>query len=170
MTSYSSSEINTLLKGQLIGNTTNRIEGAEEIQKAGHTQITFIGSHKYLKFWEASKASVALVYPTLTSEPGNDRTFIKVKNVDLAMAQLLELFNPSTPVFEIDIHPTAVIHETAKIGEGCRIGANCYLGKDVELGSGVILYPNVCVFDETVIGNNTVSLVWDSYTRTLYYW
>jgi len=158
MISYTTTEISTILKGEIIGNANHKIEGAEEIQKASFTQITFIGNHKYLKFWEASKACVALVSDTLTSEPGNDRAFIKVKNVDLAMAQILELFNPTTPVFEIDIHPTAVIHATAKIGDGCKIGANCYVGKDVELGSGVILYPNVCVFDETVIGDNTV--VW----------
>lgn len=78
------------------------------------------------------------------------------------MAEVLELFTSSTPVFDTEIHPTAVIHETAKIGEGCKIGANCYVGKDVELGNEVVLYPNVAVFDETTIGNNTV--VWSGTT------
>ncbi len=32
------------------------------------------------------------------------------------MAKILELFNPPAPVFETDMHPTAVIHQTAK---GC---------------------------------------------------
>lgn len=158
MTPYSLSEINTILNGELIGNTTHNIQGAEEIRKAGATQITFIGSSKYLKFWKDSKASVALVGTTIDVDPGENRAFIKVKNVDLAMGQLLELFNPAPPVFDIDVHPTAVIHETAKIGNGCKIGANCYIGKDVILGDGVILYPNVCVFDETIIGDHTV--VW----------
>lgn len=158
MTSYSINEINTLLKGELIGNTSHKIEGPEEIKKAGTNQITFIGSKKYEKFWADSNASAAFVGEASTINPGDNRAFIKVKNVDLAMAELLELFNPSPPVFETDIHPTAVIHESANIGDGCKIGANCYIGKDVELGKGVILYPNVCVFDETIIGNNTV--VW----------
>lgn len=158
MTSYSVSEINNILKGELIGDTTQKIEGPEELQKASCNQITFIGSKKYERFWADSKASVALVSCNENIEPGENRAFLKVKNVDLAMAEILELFNPSTPVFDTDIHPTAVIHETAKIGDGCKIGANCYVGKDVELGNGVILYPNVCVFDETSIGENTV--VW----------
>lgn len=158
MTSYSISEINDVLKGELINNTNHKIVGPEEIRKANNNQITFIGSNKYLRFWEDSKASAALVNGDMNIEPGDNRAFIKVKNVDLAMAEILELFNPSSPVFDIDIHPTAVIHETAKIGKGCKIGANCYVGKDVELGSGVVLYPNVCVFDETVIGEGTV--VW----------
>lgn len=158
MKSYSISEINDLLKGEVIGNTDQKIEGPEEIKKANSSQITFIGSKKYEKFWADSKAAAALVSQNSTLEPGENRALIKVKNVDLAMAQILELYNPPAPVFDADIHPTAVIHETAIIGEGCKIGANCYLGKDVELGSGVVLYPNVCVFDETTIGSNTV--VW----------
>ncbi len=158
MISYTIKEINTILKGELIGDTTHRIEGAEEIRKASNTQITFIGSNKYAKFWEDSKASVALISHNLNISHGDNRAFIKVKNVDLAMARILELFSPPAPVFETDIHPTAVIHKTAKIGDGCKIGANCYVGKDVELGNEVILYPNVCVFDETLIGPKTV--VW----------
>jgi len=155
MTSYSISEINNILKGELVGNTTQTIEGPEEIKKANNNQITFIGSSKYTKFWKDSKACAALVSDSTTIEPGENKAFIKVKNVDLAMAQVLELFTPSTPVFDTDIHPTAVIHETAKIADGCKIGANCYVGKDVELGKQVVLYPNVCVFDETVIGDHT---------------
>ena len=158
MTSYSIQDINNLLKGELIGNTTQHIEGPEQLKNAKRHHITFIGSTKYLKLWEDSKACAAVVNDNLTLEPGEDRAIIKVKNADLAMAKILELFNPPAPVFDADIHPTAVIHETATIGKGSKIGANCYVGKNVELGNGVILYPNVCVFDETSIGDNTV--VW----------
>lgn len=158
MTSYSISEISKILKGELIGNTNQKIEGPEELTKANSNQITFIGSSKYVKFWIDSKACAALISYNLNIDPGDNRAFIKVKNVDLAMAKMLELFNPPAPVFDSGVHATAVIHETAIIGDGCKIGANCYVGKDVELGSGVILYPNVCVFDETIIGDNTI--VW----------
>lgn len=158
MASYSIREINNILKGELIGVTGQRIDGPEEIQKASINHITFIGSKKYVKLWAASKACAALIDFNLDMEPGDNRAFIKVKNVDLAMAEVLELFNPPAPVFDIDIHPTAVIHETAIIGHSCKIGANCYVGKNVELGSEVVLYPNVCVFDETIIGDSTI--VW----------
>ncbi len=158
MASYSISEINRIIKGELIGNTTQEIKGPEAIQKANNNQITFISSKKHAKLWSDSKACAALISDDLNMEPGNNRAFIKVKNVELAMTAILELFSPPAPVFDTDIHPTAVIHETAKIGVGCKIGANCYIGKDVALGNDVILYPNVCVFDETIIGNNTI--VW----------
>jgi UDP-3-O-[3-hydroxymyristoyl] glucosamine N-acyltransferase len=156
MASYSITEINDILKGELIGNTNHKIDGPEELQKASSNQLTFIGSKKYTKYWASSNACAALVSQNSTIEPGVNRAFIKVKNVDLAMAKVLELFEPPTPVFDTEIHPTAVIHESAKIGTGAKIGANCYIGKDVELASGVVLYPNVCVFDETIIGDNSV--------------
>lgn len=158
MTTYSISEINAILKGELLGNTTEKITGPEELKKAKSNHISFIGSTKYVKQWTDSKACAVVINDNLNIEPSENRAVIKVKNADLAMATILELFNPPTPVFSTDIHPTAVIHETAKIGIGCKIGPNCYVGKDVELGNNVILYPNVCVFDETVIGDNTV--VW----------
>lgn len=156
MKSYSINEINKFVKGELVGNSDIKIEGPEEIIKAKSNQITFIGSNKYIKYWEESKASAAIVNDNLNVEPGENRAIIKVKNADIAMAKVLEIFNLPAPAFDTDIHPTAVIHETAKIGKGCKIGANCYVGKDVDLGDEVILYPNVCIFDETNIGNHTI--------------
>ena len=157
-TSYTIEEINDVLQGELIGHTTQEINGPEQLQNANNNHITFVGSVKYVKFWADSKACAAVVNDNLKIEVGDNRAIIKVKNADLAMAKILELFNQPAPVFDTDIHPTAVIHETAKIGNGCKIGANCYVGKDVELGNEVILYPNVCVFDETIIGDKTI--VW----------
>ena len=157
-TSYTIEEINDVLQGELIGHTTQKINGPEQLQNANNNHITFVGSVKYVKFWADSKACAAVVNDNLKIEAGDNRAIIKVKNADLAMAKILELFNQPAPVFDTDIHPTAVIHETAKIGNGCKIGANCYVGKDVELGKEVILYPNVCVFDETIIGDKTI--VW----------
>jgi len=157
MKSFNIEEINDLLKGKLIGSTSRQIEGPEELQKAKNNHISFIGSTKYLKYWEGSEACAAVVNDNLTIKPGHNRAIIMVKNADLAMAKILELFNPPSPEFETDIHQTAVLHETVKTGVGCKIGANCYVGKNVVLGNGVILYPNVCVFDETTIGDYTTA-------------
>ncbi|MDN3666542.1 UDP-3-O-(3-hydroxymyristoyl)glucosamine N-acyltransferase [Algibacter miyuki] len=154
-TSYTIEEINAVLQGELIGHTAENITGPEQLENANNNQITFIGSAKYVKLWADSKACAVVVNDNLKIEADDTRAIIKVKNADLAMAKILELFNPPAPVFDTDIHPTAVIHESAKIGNGCKIGPNCYVGKDVELGNGVILYPNVCIFDETSIGDNT---------------
>ena len=158
MKSFTIKEINNILKGELVGNTSQQINGPEQLEKANNNQITFIGSNKYVSHWETSNACAAIINEQLEIEPGENRALIKVKNADLAMAKLLEVFDPGPPQFDTEIHPTAVIHESATIGKECKIGSGCYVGKDVVLGNGVVLYPNVTIFDETKIGNNTV--VW----------
>ncbi len=158
MKSFTIEEINLILKGELIGGCSDKIIAPEQIEKATKGQITFIGNRKFAKLWDTSSASAAIVDEKLDILPGENKAFIKVKNADLAMATLLEAFQPDAPYFDTDIHPTAVIDLTAKIGEGCKIGANSYIGKNVVLEDGVIVYPNVSIFDDSTLGNNTV--VW----------
>ena len=155
MKSYSASEISTLLKGNMVGNTSHTVSSPEQIELAGSNQITFIGNKKYEKLWAGSKASVAVVNHDISIEPGLNRAFIKVNNADLAMSQILELFAPSHPQFDTDIHPNASVHPTALIGAGTRIGAGCYIGPNVELGENVTIYPNVTVLDNSTVGKNT---------------
>jgi UDP-3-O-[3-hydroxymyristoyl] glucosamine N-acyltransferase len=158
MKTFSINEINEIINGVLAGNTSLPITGPEQLEKAGNNHITFIGSQKYVRLWETSKACAAIVDEKLTIEPGENRAFIRVKNADLAMAKILEMFDPGPPQFDEDIHPAAVIHASATIGKDCKIGAGCYVGKNVVLGDGVILYPNVTILDETKIGRGTI--VW----------
>ncbi len=156
MKSFSIQEINTILHGEIVGTTSCKITAPEQLEAAADTEISFIGNKKYEKFWAASKACVAVVNQDISIEPGENRAFIKVKNADLAMSQVLELFAPPPPVFETDIHPTAVIDKSATIGNGSRIGAGSYIGPNVQLGENVTVYPNVTILDECSIGKNTV--------------
>lgn len=151
-------ELHKIVGGELFGSIDTEIIGPEHIEKAESHHVTFIGNRKYLKLWPESKAGAAVVNSNLKIEEDPKRAIIKVSNADLAMAKILEAFTPSPPVFDSEIHSTAVVHETAKVGAGCKIGAGSYVGKDVVLGDGVVLYPNVCVFDETTIDMGTI--VW----------
>jgi len=153
---YSIEEINTLLKGEIVGSTSNSVSSPQQLELAEDNQISFIGNKKYEKFWADSKAPIALVNEDISIEPGENRAFIKVKNSELAMTQLLELFAPAQPQFEVDIHPTAVVDTTAVIGAGTRIGAGCYVGPNVQIADNVTLYPNVTVLDDCTIGKNSV--------------
>jgi UDP-3-O-[3-hydroxymyristoyl] glucosamine N-acyltransferase len=158
MKSFSIQEINTIIEGEIVGDTSQNITGLEEIKSANNSQATFIGNRKFAKFWEDSNAALAIVNDNIDLEPGDNRVLIKVKNADLAMAKLLDAFTPAAPHFETDIHPAAIIDASAKIGKGSRVGAGCYVGKDVVLGDNVTLYPNVTILDETTIGDHTT--VW----------
>ncbi|WP_296317398.1 UDP-3-O-(3-hydroxymyristoyl)glucosamine N-acyltransferase [Winogradskyella sp. UBA3174] len=158
MKSFTIQEINAMLHGEIVGNTTQNIEGLEEIKKANTSHATFIGSRKYAGLWADSKASLAIINDNIDLEPGENRVLIKVKNADLAMAKLLDVFTLDAPHFSSEIHPSATVDASVKIGNGTKIGAGCYIGKDVVLGENVTLYPNVTILDETTIGNHTT--VW----------
>lgn len=149
-------EINTILNGEIIGNTTHSITAPEQLDLAKETEISFIGSKKYEKYWQNSNASAAIVNEDISIKPGENKVFIKVKNADLAMSQVLEMFAPDAPQFDEMIHPKAVIHPTAKIGNGTKIGAGCYIGPNVEIGENAILYPNVTILDHSIIDKNTI--------------
>ncbi|MCU4189235.1 UDP-3-O-(3-hydroxymyristoyl)glucosamine N-acyltransferase [Flavobacterium sp. HXWNR29] len=155
MKQFTIEEINEVLKGTIVGSITTKITAPEKLEIANETEISFIGNKKYEKFWATSKACVAVVNEDISIEPEENRAFIKVKNADLAMSQVLTLFAPPPPVFKTDIHPTATIDETAQIGDGTKIGANCYVGPNVKIGENSILYPNVIILDECTIGKNT---------------
>lgn len=105
MKSYNLSQINAIIKGEIIGDTNHNIESPEQIELASNNQITFIGSKKYEKLWEQSNASIAIVNEDISILPGENKAFIKVKNADLAMSQILELFAPPLPQFDEEIHP-----------------------------------------------------------------
>ncbi|GIZ08682.1 UDP-3-O-(3-hydroxymyristoyl)glucosamine N-acyltransferase [Flavobacterium sp. UMI-01] len=156
MKSYTITEINEVLKGIILGNTQEKITAPEQLEAASTTEISFIGNKKYEKLWATSKACVAIVNEDISIEPGANRAFIKVKNADLAMSQILELFALPMPEFETTIHPSATVAITAQIASGVKIGAGCYVGPKTSIGKNSILYPNTTLLDESSIGENTV--------------
>lgn len=156
MKSYSIQEINEVLKGTIEGKTNQKITAPEQLELATDTEISFIGHKKYEKYWETSKAAAAIVNEDISIEPGDNRAFIKVKNADLAMSEVLALFAPPTPIFDTDIHPMAFVHHSATIGKGTKIGAGSYVGPNVKLGENVTIYPNVTILDECTVGNNSI--------------
>lgn len=144
-----------LLKGKLIGHTNLLITEPEQIESAKESAITFIGHKKYISLWERSKAAAAIVESSLNlTDPGKNKAFIEVDNADFAMAELLDLFVPSSPKLATGIHPMATVDPTANIGDGVKIGANVYIGPKVIIGADTTIYPNVSIMDEVEIGSD----------------
>ena len=158
MKTYTILEINEILGGELVGTTDQQIIGPEELSRAKNHHITFVGHRKYIKSWDDSKACAAVVNENFNIQAGNGRALIKVKNADLAMAKILELYQPNPPVFSNKIHPSATVDASAQIGKNVKIGAGTYVGRNVVLADEVILYPNVTILDDTKIGKGTI--VW----------
>ncbi|MDG2371329.1 MAG: UDP-3-O-(3-hydroxymyristoyl)glucosamine N-acyltransferase [Flavobacteriaceae bacterium] len=156
MKTYNLEQLANLISGQIHFAKKITINGLNDLKNATEDQITFIGSHKFIKYWNDSKAGAAIVNESIKID-NQDKPIIFVKDADIAMAILLEIFAPRNgPVFEENIHPSASVHPTANIGKDVKIGPFCYVGKGVVIGAGSTLYPNVSVFDNTSIGENCV--------------
>lgn len=154
--SFSLAEINQVIKGTVVGDTSQIIFAPQQLESATTNEISFIGNKKYERLWNNSNACVAIVNEDIAIEPGENRAFIKVKNADLALCQVLELFAEAPPLFRQNIHPTAVIDASAIIGENAEIGANVYVGPDAKIGANARIYPNVTILDESTVGDRTV--------------
>jgi UDP-3-O-[3-hydroxymyristoyl] glucosamine N-acyltransferase len=153
---YTIEEINQTVNGTLVGSPTIQITGIEEISEATTNQLTFVGEKKYIKLWDQSRASAAIVNDNLDIEPGQDRALVRVADADLALARVLELFEPQPPECEPGIHSAAVVDASAEIADGAAIGAGCYIGPGVAIGMKAKLYPNVTVLDDALIGSETI--------------
>ena len=154
--SFSLEEINHIIKGTIVGYTSHKIYAPQQLEEATENEISFIGNKKYERLWKNSQACVAIVNEDIAIEPGENRAFIKVKNADLALCQILEVFAEAPPLFHQNIHPAAVIDASAMIDENAEIGANVYIGSKAVIGKNVRIYPNVTILDESTIGDRTV--------------
>ena len=77
--------INQKINGKLKGNPAILITGVDQVADAKENQLTFIGEKKYIKLWQQSSASAAIVNDVLNIEPGPDRALIRVADADLAV-------------------------------------------------------------------------------------
>ena len=149
-------EISRAVDGTIAGSSKLQITGVNELTAAEVNQLTFVGHRKFISTWDQSQASAAIVNDDLEIEPGPGRALIRVANADIAMARVLQMFEPDPPRCEPGIHPSATVDPTAEIGESVSIGAGCYVGPGVVIGANTRLYPNVTILDDSSIGSGTI--------------
>jgi UDP-3-O-[3-hydroxymyristoyl] glucosamine N-acyltransferase len=144
----------------LIGLGDVAIGGMQVMDLAGGGDLTYIGSPRYADRWGDCRASAALVMRDSELEPGNGRALIKVDDVDLATAIILEHIAPPEPRPKPGVHPGAVVDEAARVDPTAAIGPGCVVGAAAVIGAGAVLQANVTVMDGAVIGEGTV--LWPS--------
>lgn len=76
MKQYTTEQINQAVNGTLDGSPTVMITGVEPISEAMTNQLTFIGEKKYIKLWDQSRASAAIVNDSLDVELGQGRALM----------------------------------------------------------------------------------------------
>ncbi|MFA9476719.1 UDP-3-O-(3-hydroxymyristoyl)glucosamine N-acyltransferase [Phycisphaerales bacterium AB-hyl4] len=146
------------IDGEVVGDATLEIDGVADLASARSGQLSFVGSDKYIPQWPDSQASAAIVPGELelAIEPGDGRALVRVANVDLAMARVLELFAPAWPEPGKGVHPSAVVDPSAELGDDVQVGPGCIIGPRVRVGAGSILQASVNLMADVSIGENCV--------------
>lgn len=163
------SVIADLVRGELLGDASAAVAGIAPLDRAGPTDLSFLGAAKYATAFTASSAGVVLVTSELAETSGSARARIIVKNPMEALLSLLPRFHrvPEAPVGVhstavigagvtlgdgVSVGPYVVIGDGARIGDRTVVGAHCVIGTGVEIGADGHLYSNVTIYPGARIG------------------
>lgn len=130
------------------------LTGVNSLGEASATEISFVGSDRFLKELAATSAAAVLVQRDVKVPPGAARPVLLVDDADLALVKVLELFAPPVPRPKVGIDHSARLDATATVGEGSAIGAFVSIGANTRIGARCIIHPGVIIGDEVTIGDD----------------
>ncbi len=160
-----------LVQGKLLGNPSLLIRAARPLHEAAEGDITFLEHEKKLGLLHASKASAAIVGPTI---PVNGKALIQSSDPLAAFIAIVRHLQGKPVDQPSGVDPRAAVHPSAKIGaeptvmafavvgERTVIGARCrihpgvVIGRDCKIGDDVVIHPNAVLYDDVEIGDRGV--------------
>lgn len=147
-------ELAERLEARLNGPSDLEIRAVNDLDGACAGEVSFIGDHAHARRWSTSAATAAVIGEGLEADAHDPerRALIHVANADLAMASLLEWFEPEPYRPPVGVHPTAWVDPAAVLGENVAIGPMTTVGADVRLGDGVTLHAGVHLYPAVTIG------------------
>ncbi len=139
--------IATLIRAELIGDTTGHATGINEIHKVETGDLVFVDHPKYYDKCINSAASYIIINKKADCPAG--KALLVVDNPFEAYCTIVNHFRPFEPAVKS-------ISDTATVGAGTVVYPNVFIGHHVSIGTHCIIYPNVTIMDHCIIGNNVV--------------
>jgi len=130
------------------------ITGVDVLTEAGETDLSFLGSDRYVRQFADTRAAAVLVQRRVKLPPDPGRPVLMVDDADLAVAKVLQRFAPPVPRPPAGVDRSARVAATAQLGEGVAVGFNVYVGERTRIGARGVLHPGVYVGDDVVIGDD----------------
>jgi UDP-3-O-[3-hydroxymyristoyl] glucosamine N-acyltransferase len=162
--------------GQLEGDPDLEVAAIAPLERAGATDISFLGNSKLRALAAQSRAAALILSPqdeeAVAASYGGARIVTRNPYAYFARAAqyLLSSSAASADARPPGIHPSAVVHESARvdptahigplvsvgagavIGAGAIIDAGCHIGREAVVGAGTHLFANVSFLERCVIG------------------
>jgi UDP-3-O-[3-hydroxymyristoyl] glucosamine N-acyltransferase len=156
--SLTAGEIAEILDAVVLGDPQRAITGVDVVDRAGESDLSFVGDAKNLPRVKLSKSKVIVAPLAVRDELVNypDRTFLLVPEAETALLSIAGILRPLRPRPRIGISPNAVVDATAQIGANTNIHPLAVIGRDVVIGHSCEIHSGVVVGDGCVLGDNVV--------------
>ncbi len=147
------------LAAELHGPADLALTGLNIIDSARPGEMTFVRSARYAAMWATSKASACLVsrgidLPARPAAAGPGAILV-VPDADLALIQVIRVFQPADPPPPAGVHPSAIIEPGATIDPTASIGPMCIISTGATIGPRVVLHARVTIGPHVRIGEGT---------------
>jgi len=171
MSALTVAEIAAICNGEIEGDRDRVITGANALENARETDLSFVANREALEAAASSRAGCLLVPPSF--DRAGVSSLIRVPDPRVAFARALRALYPEVqPVAGVHltaiVSPTALVAQDAFIGayvnigddttiaSGCAIGNGCVVGDRVKIGSNTVLHPNTTIYHDVRIGSRVI--------------
>jgi UDP-3-O-[3-hydroxymyristoyl] glucosamine N-acyltransferase len=149
-------QIAGILKGEISGDASRKINMLAKIQDAKPGQIAFLSNPKYEQYLYTTQASAVIVKKDIDLKKGIDATLILVDDPYLSFTVLLEEYHKLTNFQKVGIEQPSFIGENSVAGDLIYRGAFSYIGSNVKIGNNVKIHPHVYIGNNSVINDNCI--------------
>lgn len=141
------SEIASLIGAELVGNTTAKAGGINEIHKVENGDLVFVDHPKYYDACIQSAASFIIINKQVAFPEG--KALLITQDPFEAYQTIIRHFRPFSPSMKM-------ISDTSSAGEGTVIMPGAYIGNHVTIGANCVIHPHVTIMDHCVLGDDVV--------------
>lgn len=162
-------EIAAFVGGRVEGDATIVIQGLDNIEGAGASDLTF-AVEPHIEAAKKCRAAAVMLPESVTDFP---KPAIYVDEPRAAFAKLLELFTPKLNFpqgvsdkahigqnvkigADVTIMPFVVVDDNAVIGDRVTLYPHTYIGQYAEVGDDTVIYSNATVREHCLVGKRCV--------------
>ena len=145
------SELAKQIEADVINDGFVEIDSVGPVKTAGKSTVTFITDAKHRIELENSQAGAVITDRYIENLP---KPHLIVKDVRLALIEVMKLFAPKLKAAVEGIDSTAKIGQDVKIAQGVSIGANVVISDGVEIGENTAIDANCKIGQNSKIGKD----------------
>lgn len=153
MASLTAAQIADLCEGELQGDASRLITGANSLEEATPADLSFVSGQKTIAAATASRAG-CLIVPKEFDALG-PWCCIRVEEPRAAFARAVTALYPKVPI-EPGVHASALVSASARIASDCYIGPYVVVGDEARIGAGSSIGEGSRIGSRVVIGDGGV--------------